>query len=218
MNKEISRIPIANMIVLLTMAGIIIAAIRPWAAWEPGRIVDMYGWNLFSYFTVLSNLFAAAVFILAAVVIIRQKPFGDWFRYIRGAAVLYMLVTGLVYTLLLQNNPEANLSLGFDWRNFILHQLAPLFIVVWWLLWPSKKSISAREAWWWLVFPILWAVVILARASVTGWYPYPFLDPNKVGGYGGVFVYIFVIAAVIACLGQLIAWISRERSRNTSLY
>lgn len=219
MKKSTTRpVPIINVSVLLVMAGLIIAAIRPWAAWDAGRQPDVYGWNLFSYFTVDSNLIAAVVFVLAAVAILRKKPFGAWFRYLRGGAVLYMIITGIVYALLLQNNPDANPTLGFDWKNFVLHQLGPIFILAWWLLWPSSKAISPREALWWLVFPAIWIVYILARASVTGWYPYPFLNPDKVGGWGGVLLYTVGITLAFIALSQLLAWISRERRRNTSLY
>lgn len=210
--------PLINITVLLTMAALIIAAIRPWSAWSAERLPDYYGWNLFSYFTIQSNLIAAVVFVLAAVAIIRQQPFGDWFRYLRGGAVLYMLITGIVYATLLQNNPDANPALGFDWKNFVLHQLGPIFIIAWWLLWPSAKAISVREALWWLAFPILWIVYTLIRATFTDWYPYPFLNPDKVGGWGGVTLYIIGIALAFVASSQFLAWISRERVRNTSLY
>lgn len=218
MKKSNTRLlPIINVSVLLVLAGLIIAAIRPWAAWDAGRNPDIYGWNLFSYFTVQSNLIAAVVFVLAAIAIIRGKAYGDWFRYVRGGAVLYMIVTGIVYTLLLQNNPDANPTLGFDWKNFVLHQLGPIFIIAWWLLWPSGKAISPREAWWWLVFPIAWIGYTLIRAQATEWYPYPFLNPDKVGGWGGVMLYILGIALAFVALSQLVAWISRERKRDTLL-
>jgi len=219
MKKTTARsIPIINVGVLLLLAGLIIAAIRPWAAWDAGRLPDIYGWNLFSYFTVQSNLIAAVVFVLAAIAIVRSKAYGDWFRYVRGSAVLYMLVTGIVYALLLQNNPDANPTLGFDWKNFVLHQLGPIFIIAWWLLWPSAKAITPREAWWWLIFPVVWIIYTLIRAQATGWYPYPFLNPDKVGGWGGVVLYMIGITLVFVALSQFVAWISRERHRNTSLY
>lgn len=207
-----------NASILCIIALLTIVAIRPWGAWDVGRAPDFAGWNLFSYFTVQSNIIAAVVLVLAAITIVRRTPFGDWFRYVRGGAVLYMLITGLVYTFLLQNNPDANPSLGFDWKNFVLHQFGPLFIIMWWLLWPSAKAITSREAWWWLVFPIAWIVYTLIRASVTGWYPYPFLNPDKVGGWGAVTLYIIGIAAAFIGLAQLLAWVSRERQKNASLY
>ena len=217
--SKISRpVPIVNITVLLAMATLILFAISPWNAWNAGRLPDYYGWNLFSYFTMLSNLIAAGVFVIAAVTIIRKKPFGDWFRLVRGGAVLYMLVTGIVYTVLLKDNPDASAALAFDWKNFILHQFGPIFIAIWWLLWPSAKPIKASEAWWWLSFPIVWIIYTLIRASITGWYPYPFLNPELVGGWGGVCVYILGITAFFVVLAQLLAWISRQRSDNKTLY
>lgn len=218
MKRSERSAPVINVTVLLIVAALIIAAIRPWTAWDASRLPDYYGWNLFSYFTVQSNLIAAVVLILAAIAITQRKPFGDWFRYVRGGAVLYMLITGLVYAFLLQNNPDANPALGFDWKNFILHQFGPIFIIGWWLLWPSAKSISAREAWWWLAFPIVWIFYTFIRASATGWYPYPFLNPDKVGGWGGVTLYVIGITIGFIALSQLLAWVSRERTKNKSLY
>ena len=167
MSKLSRPVPIINITVLLAMATLILVAISPWNAWNEGRIPDYYGWNLFSYFTMLSNLIAAGVFITAAVLIIRKKPVGDWFRLVRGGAVLYMLVTGIVYTVLLKDNVDANAALAFDWKSFILHQFGPIFIVSWWLLWPSAKPISSREAWWWLVFPVAWVIYTFIRASFS---------------------------------------------------
>lgn len=207
-----------NAVALLVMAGLVVAAIKPWAAWDAGRVVDYYGWNLFSYFTVESNLIAAIVFVMAAIAIIRQKSYGNWFRYVRAGAVLYMLVTGVVYALLLHNNPDANPTLSLDWSNFVLHYLCPVFIVMWWLLWPSAKPVSAKGALWWLAFPIAWIVYTLIRGAIIGWYPYPFLNPEKVGGWGGVALYIVGIATAFVILSQLLAWVSRERVRNNSLY
>lgn len=211
-------LPFINITVLLVMAGLVLAAIRPWAAWDAGRNINFYGWNLFSYFTVESNLIAVAVFILAAVAIARRKSFGSWFRYLRGGAVLYMIVTGVVYALLLHNNPAANPTLSLDWGNFVMHYLCPIFIVGWWLLWPSAKPVSAKEALWWLAFPIAWIIYTLIRGAITGWYPYPFLNPNMVGGWGIVSLYIIGISLGFIVLSQVLAWVSRERTKNTSLY
>ncbi len=217
--KAISRShQLVNALVLLAMAALVIAAISPWAAWDAGRAPSYYGWNLFSYFTVQSNLIASVVFVMAAIAIIRQKSYGGWFRYVRGGAVLYMLVTGVVYALLLHNNPEANPSLGLDWKNFVLHYLNPVFIVMWWLLWPSAKAVSVKGALWWLAFPILWIVYTLIRGAALDWYPYPFLNPETAGGWGGVTLYIIGIALAFVVLSQLLAWVSRERVRNNSLY
>jgi hypothetical protein len=45
------------------------------------------------------------------------------------------------------------------------------------------------------MFPALYLVYALVRGPIAGWYPYPFLDPTMVGGYGGVALYCVGILA-----------------------
>ncbi len=199
-------------VVLAASALVIIIAIAPWVAWSPGD-ANYRGLNLFSYFTVQSNLIAAVVFAFGAYARYRNKQLGSWFSTLRGAAVLYMLVTAIVYALLLKNATNANTALAFDWKNFILHEFMPFVIAIEWLLWPPRTTISPKKALVWLIFPVAWLVYTLLRAQGTHWYPYPFLDPSKAGGMGGVARYIVVISVAFILLAQIVAWVSRERSR-----
>jgi hypothetical protein len=199
-------------VVLAIMATLILFALRPWHAWQNTN-PDYYGINLFSYFTTQSNLIAAATYLIAVYALLRRKELGAWFSYLRGGATLYMTITGIVYTLLLHQYVEAN-----DWQNSILHQFGPLFILGWWLIWPSRHTISAKGALWWLVFPVAWIIYTLTRAAHTGWYPYPFLNPDKVGGHGTVALYVLGISIGFVIVSQCMAWLSRLRAKNTTLY
>ena len=200
------------------MAIVTVFAIAPWNAWNGDPSSHGYGWNRFSFFTVQSNFIAAVTYLIAAVAILKREQLGKWFRYLRGAAVLYMIVTGTVYALLLQHT-EVNPNPGhFNWNNFILHQWGPFFITIWWLLWPSRFPITPRESFLWVIFPILWIIYTFIRASSTDWYPYPFLDPKKTGGVGGVIFYVLNIALGFLILGQVLAWVSRARSKDQTLY
>jgi hypothetical protein len=203
-------------LVLVLLSLLILFAIRPWAAFSSTANPDYAGLNLFSYFTVQSNIIAMALYLFTAYTIITGKKRSEGLSFVRGAGVLYMLVTGIVYTTLLQNNPEANPALGFDWRNFVLHQFGPLFIVTWWLLWPSPYKISAKKALYWLVFPVVWTIYTLVRAQFTDWYPYPFLNPDKAGGLLGVVAYMIGIGIGFVLLAELVAWMSRVRTANTT--
>lgn len=221
MNKstapEADNSKIINATVLLSLSLLIILAIRPWVAFSKNALPDYAGLNLFSYFTVQSNLLAAGIFIYTAYLIVNNKKRSKKYSLVRGAAVLYMVVTGIVYTTLLQNNVEANSTLGFNWRNFVLHQFGPLFIVAWWLLWPSKHQISSKQALWWLIFPVAWLAYTLIRAQFADWYPYPFLNPEKAGGWTGVTGYCIGITVGFIVLSQLVAWASRVRAKNAFL-
>ena len=199
-------------IILLGMAWLILDAISPWTAWSPTRDPNDYGWNLFSYFTTDSNLITAAVLILATVAIWRDKAFGGWFRYLRGGAVVYMIITAVVYQVLLADTGTN------DWNNFVLHRLAPAFVVLWYILFPSAKSISAKQANWWLAFPVVWTIYTLIRAALIDWYPYPFLNPAEVGGTSGVAIHMIGIALGFTTVSHIVAWISRRRESADSLY
>jgi hypothetical protein len=199
---------IINAVLLLGFAVAILVAISPFSA---GVDPNYRGINLYSYFTVQSNLIAMTTFVIGASALFANRRLGQWFGMLRGGAVLYMLITMVVYALLLKNVTNANSALAFDWKNFILHEAAPLFIVVEWLLWPSRQSISWRQAFWWLAFPVAWLLYTFVRASVTGWYPYPFLDPVHAGGHLGVAAHVVGIAVGFILFSQAVAWVSRVR-------
>lgn len=207
-----------NAIVLIIMALVTIDAIKPWTAWQGNPQFHGFGWNRFSYFTIQSNLIATITYVIAAVAILRKKQLGEWFRYLRGGAVLYMMVTGIVFAVLLRNTAVDTDPGHFNWSNFILHEFGPFFITFWWLLWPSRKPITTIKSFYWLLFPLLWVVYTFIRASVTGWYPYPFLDPATAGGTAGVMTYVCGLTVFFVILSQLLAWISRARAHNNTLY
>lgn len=217
-DRNAENIKWINAFVLIIMSVVTVFAISPWSAWSLDKQSHAYGWNLFSYFTVQSNFIAVITYLIAAFAIINRREVGVWFRYLRGGAVLYMIITGLVSALLLQGaevNPTPD---NFNWSNFVLHEMGPMFIVIWWLIWPSKLAITYRQASIWLIFPFVWTIYTFIRASITGWYPYPFLNPDRVGGWDAVVVYIVFITVGFILFSQLIAWISRMRANNQTLY
>jgi hypothetical protein len=212
------HVKLINAFVLILMATLTIFAMELWIAWKVSPAAHSYGWNRFSYFTIQSNIIATITYLISALAILRKKYLGSWFRIFRGAAVLYMVVTAIVYALLLQDAEVNTGKDGFDWKNFVLHQLGPFFITVWWLLWPSRFSVSLSESLIWLIFPILWLIYTFVRASYTGWYPYPFLDPERTGGAAGVGKYIVGVTLGFIVLSQLLRWISKARENNNTLY
>mgnify|MGYP003905321687 CR=1 FL=1 len=68
-------------------------------------------------------------------------------------------------------------------------QMMPVVVVADWLLAPPLSRLQPRHLAAVLVFPTLYLAYTLARGALLGWYPYPFLNPAQVGGYGGVALY-----------------------------
>ena len=163
--------------------------------------------NFFFFFTVLSNLFFAAISAAQAV----RPGLMDANGVIRGAATLYMTVTGLVYAVLLRPI-EADVGLTDAWVNWVLHSLAPAAAMVDWLLFPPARKLGRSVLWSWLVFPAVFLVVTLVRGPIVDWYPYPFLDPAETGGYFGVAAYSALVLAIFLGLGAFIRWWSNARS------
>lgn len=133
--------------------------------------------DYFSYFTVLSNLFAVAMLLYGALRPPRERA--GAVELFRGAAVVYILTTGIVYLLLLSGRAPA-----YPWVNAILHYLMPVAVTLDWLLDPPRVRLD--PAWTvvsWMAFPLLYIVYTLVRGAIVSWYPYFFVNPHRSGGY-----------------------------------
>lgn len=157
--------------------------------------------NFFSYFTIESNLFAAGVLTAAAIVALRGSG-DDRLAMWRGAAVLYITITGLGYVLLLSGGDDGEGPLA--WVNAILHYVAPLGVIADWLLDPPRRRIAFRETLVWMVYPAVFIVYSMLRGLAVDWYPYPFVDPDE-NGYLGVAVMTVVIGLAMLGIGALLA-------------
>ncbi len=145
--------------------------------------------RFFLFFTVLSNLFAAAVLLEGGRrQLTSASPVPDM---VRGAAVVYMTVTYIVFAVLLSDLQE-QLQTNVVWVDSVLHRITPVVMLVDWLVAPPRAPIALRPALIWLAYPLAWTTFTLIRGAVDGWYPYPFLDPAN-GGYGVVALYAVAI-------------------------
>ena len=163
--------------------------------------------NFFSYFTNLANLLAAAMLVVAALPVAR----GPAIDLMRGIAVVAIALVGLVFGALLR---DADLGALLPWINAVLHYVMPCVVVIDWLLDPPRSRLGARQLLIALAFPTLYLAYALVRGASTGWYPYPFLNPAKVAGYGGVAAYALGIAVAFVLVGwTLFAIGNRRRAR-----
>lgn len=138
---------------------------------ERGRSIA----NFFSFFTIESNILAAGILLILGVAgFIGVKRKG--FEYLRGAATLYMSMTGIIYVLLLSGN-EVALQTTLPWVNMVLHYIMPVAVVIDWLANPPASALSYKKALWWIVFPVGYLLYSFIRGPIVGWYPYPFMNP-----------------------------------------
>jgi hypothetical protein len=200
---------------ILAGAAIVVAIVGQFVqSWSmvPDRLFFLV--NFFSYFTILSNALSAIVLFVGAWYAFTRTVDPAWFTLVRACAATYMATTFVVYNLLLRGI-SLDQATTVPWSNEILHVWAPLCIVADWVLAPGRRRISWQRLWSIAVFPIVWVVYSMIRGAITGWYPYPFLNPAQDAGYGGVVVYVIAIAAFILLVGAGIIALSRTRWPRT---
>lgn len=94
--------------------------------------------NFFSYFTNLSNLFAAFVLLLS---VFSRSPHSSSLDLMRYISAVNMAVVGIVFVVLLRN---VDLGALLPWVNFVLHYVMPVAIVLDWLLQRPNSRLKAK--------------------------------------------------------------------------
>jgi hypothetical protein len=179
-----------------------IAAIGYDVAAGPGVTDAAY----FSYFTVLSNLFAVAILLHRAFRLARDRS--RPVELLRGASVVYILTTGIVYLFLLSGHAPS-----YPWVNAILHYLMPVAVTLDWLLDPPRVRLdSLQMVVLWMVFPLLYIAYTLTRGAIVDWYPYFFVNPHRSGGYLRVAGGSLAVGIGIAALIVATTWASNRRA------
>jgi hypothetical protein len=149
---------------------------------------------------------------------------GRRFDVLLLSATTYMVVTGIVYNTLLRGI-ELPQGATLGWSNEVLHLIAPLWMLVDWLLSSAKRDVRFADLGVVAIFPVAWLAYTLLRGPSTldqasgrsWWYPYPFLDPaTHANGYAGVAVMSVIVAATVLIVAAALVAISRARRRRAS--
>lgn len=154
------------------------------------------------YFTIQSNIMAACLTAYLLFADLRGSTVPGSARYLRGAALLAISVTGIVYHALLVP-PE-----GMSFQSHVLHTIVPVAFVADWLLFDRKGGFRLSHIPIWVAYPLAYVVVTLLLALVDGFYPYPFMDAAELG-YGGVLINIIGLLMAFSLLGAV--YVSLDR-------
>lgn len=165
--------------------------------------------NFLSFFTIESNLLAAGVFLAGAAASSRDREVSPT---LRGAALIAMTMTGIIYTLLL-SGLEESLQTATPWVNTVLHYVMPVVVVIDWLVDQPARRLALRDAAVWLAFPLAYVAYSLLRGPLVDWYPYPFLDPRD-QGYAAVALTSTVIALLVVAAVLAVVWLTNLPDRR----
>ncbi|GAA2748395.1 Pr6Pr family membrane protein [Kitasatospora cinereorecta] len=174
------------------------------------------------YFTIESNVIVLGYFLGAAYWMVKRGTVEAPAPRLRGAAVLFITITGIVAHVLLNHgeNPLPGLTSGPDrlahWSSFLLHYTTPVMVMIDWLCLKPRNASRWRDLPLWLAFPLGYAIVTETRAILfPGFplkYPYFFLDPTE-HGYGWVAGQIGQLTVEFVVLGAAVVGLDRLGTR-----
>ncbi|MHA1451380.1 MAG: Pr6Pr family membrane protein [Promethearchaeota archaeon] len=150
----------------------------------------------YRYYTIQTNLIASIWLTLS--VIFQKKPnkFKKINGSLKGAVVLYITVTFLIYAVFLDK-----LYTPPTWHEWIVdtstHYVVPVGLIINYLFdWGEKSRWISLL--WWIIYPICYLGFTVIHGTITGDYLYPFFNIPVVGIGGffmwfGIFLFIFLV-------------------------
>ncbi len=177
------------------------------------------------YFTVQSNILCGLYWVFSSAGCIRGK------KLIPLAVTLYMQVTGIVFSLLLDEYFTSTLySLLIAGKisplihfyslhiSGIAHYTIPLLILIDYLALHDMRDIPFRRALAVLAYPLLYFVFHLGHSLLTGTYIYGFLHPDVMGSWLMVAAASVLILAAMAGILRLLLLLNKLAQDRTEQY
>ncbi|GAB2752709.1 hypothetical protein GCM10027174_29870 [Salinifilum aidingensis] len=175
------------------------------------------------FFTVQSNILLAAAFAWSAwASFARRAPLPGW---LKGAATLYIVITGLVFNFVLADAPSDTMEGGdvaptaaMELSTWLLHTAVPVLAVLDWLLFDEHRRLRWRCGLLWLAYPVCYFVFALVRGALIDAevrYPYPFINVDMLGA-AGVAQNVVLYGAAFWLLGALLVALDRFLPRNAA--
>ena len=149
----------------------------------------------FAYFTIQSNLLAA-VFLALSLLRLEQSRL----QKLRGIALFAIIITGSIYNFILYKIHLDWNTVAYGFSRTVTHVIAPLGFILDWLLFDRHGRMKLGDIFWWVAYPLLYAVASLFICSVTGIAIYPFFDIHT-GGLA-----LLAVPGVMLCILTAIAF------------
>lgn len=162
--------------------------------------------NLFSYFTIQSNIF---VMIAAALIAVRPDRHGTAFGILRLAGLVGITITGIIFATVLAGTADFE-GLAW-WYDKIFHYVVPAMAVIGFLFFVPRTRLG-RSALWFIAWAVAWLAYTLTRGAVShpGYaaphhrlsdVPYDFLDVDQHSGAS-----VAIVCVVITVFALALAW------------
>lgn len=164
------------------------------------------GWGMLLYYTVLSNIL---VFSFLLYLIYRESKEGSINQQtnllrLKGSVTMAITITFLVYHFLL--SPYVTYDQYFNLRNFLVHYIAPLGLILDTLFFDRRNTYHKWEPFSWTLLPIIYLILAIFNGLVTQLpipgspdspYAYYFINLSKFGLQGVAINSLFIAVAYI---------------------
>jgi hypothetical protein len=173
------------------------------------RVVSVPGTLLrfFAFFTIDTNIIVALCFTF--IFLGNKYRLGRFFSKASTitAIAVYITIVGIVYNVILRSiwDPQGMQKIVDE----LLHSVIPALFIVFWLLYVPIEQLKWKNAFSWLVYPIIYMIYALIHGNSAKWYPYPFVDVNELGfkkallNAGGILLVIFLLSLALIGTGKL---------------
>ncbi len=162
--------------------------------------------RFFSFFTILTNILVALFFTTSAF---RLKGFP--FKLFSAkttitALTAFIFIVGLVYQIALR---QVWAPTGLQYVvDELLHTVIPLFMLGYWHSNMKKEDLAIQPLLKWMIYPLTYILYILVRGSLSGYYPYPFLNIPEIGyqsaaiNIAAIFMLMLITLTVLSIVGK----------------
>lgn len=161
-----------------------------------------------SYFTILSNLLVIGV---SATLARDPAHDGRVWRIVHLATLVGITVTGVVHWFFLR--PILDLSGSSYVVDKLLHVVVPLIFVAAWVVVGPRRQTTRAEVLPMLLWPAVWGAYTLVRGSLVEFWPYPFMNVDKLG-WGHVLLNLVGVGALFAIFGLAFVAVDRALTRR----
>ncbi len=176
--------------------------------------------SLLSYYTLQSNIICLIAFLSYIFMELRKKRYkSDVYYLIKGAIVITIVITALVYRVALAPNGFQMDSLEKSINNkivadFMVHTLSPLLVLFDYILFDEKGRFKKYYPVIWLILPLNYVIYVYTYSFLGGQfygiggsrkYAYFFLD-YEVLGLTGVMKWIIVISIFIMIISYVLVF------------
>jgi len=171
--------------------------------------------RFFSFFTIDTNIFVALCFMF--IFFRSNSRLGGFLSKATTitAITVYITIVGIVYNVILRStwDPKGMQKLVDE----LLHSVIPVLFILFWLIFVPIEQLKWKNAFPWLIYPIIYMTYAIIHGVITKFYPYPFVDVNKLGynkallNAGAVLVVIFLLSLALIAAGKLMKKFDKKK-------